>query len=224
MAKAPQDWDFNDNSVDPVSTVDETRRTLLKMAAGLVAIGATSFMLPSLARAEPSGGRRILIAYFSRTGTTREVAQQIQHHIGGDLLELKTVTPYPAAYRATTNQAKQEQQENARPALTAQVANMAAYDTLLLGFPNWWGTLPMAFFTFLDQYDLAGKSIIPFCTHEGSGFGSSLNDLGRYCGQAKLQEGLALRGGGVDNVATDEVRAEIRAWLDGLALVARKIT
>ncbi len=222
MAKAPQDWDFNDNSVDPVSSVDGTRRTLLKMAAGLMVMGAAGFMLPSLARAEPSGGRRILITYFSRTGTTREVAQQIQRHIGGDLFEIKTVTPYPAAYRATTNQAKQEQQENARPALTAQVANMAAYDTLLLGFPNWWGTLPMAFFTFLDQYGLAGKSIIPFCTHEGSGFGRSLEDLGRYCGQAKLLEGLALRGGGVDNVASDDVRAEVRAWLDGLALAVRK--
>lgn len=200
---------------------DLKRRSLLKLATGLLGLGITGVSLPSLARAPQTGGGRTLIAYFSRSGTTREVALQIQQHIGGVLFELKTVTPYPDAYRATTNQAKREQQANARPELTAEIQNMADFDTVLLGFPNWWGTLPMAFFTFLEHYDFTGKAVIPFCTHEGSGFGSSLDDLRTYCSKARILEGLALRGGGVDRVTGDAVREEVTQWLDGLAIPSR---
>ena len=97
---------------------------------------------------------------------------------------------------------------------------MNAYDTVFIGFPNWWGTLPMVFFTFLEQYKLAGKTVIPFCTHEGSGFGRSLDDIRARCGNARILDGLALRGGGVERVATDSVRKEIAQWLDGLNLAS----
>ncbi|MFV0602004.1 MAG: flavodoxin [Brachymonas sp.] len=194
---------------------------MIKLVAGFLAGGiAQGVVLPSLSRAQPATGRRILIAYYSRTGTTREIARQIQARVGGELFELKTAHSYPAAYRATTNQAKRELNEGIRPVLVTQVADMAAYDTVFIGFPNWWGTLPMAFFTFLEQYKLAGKTVIPFCTHEGSGFGSSLEDIRARCGNARMLEGLALRGGGVDRVAGESARQEVARWLDSVKLLS----
>ncbi len=198
---------------------DSARRRLIKLTAGLV-VGVAAGMVTSPSRAQAPAGRRILIAYYSRTGSTRDVANQIRARVGGDLFELKTTHSYPAAYRATTEQAKREQEEGFRPVLATRVADMNAYDTVFIGFPNWWGTLPMAFFSFLEQYPLAGKTVIPFCTHEGSGFGRSLEDIRARCGNARILDGLALRGGGVERVANDSVRKEIAQWLDGLNLAS----
>jgi len=173
----------------------KSRRKVLKIAAaGVVAGMAAPFLVrQSAAQSINLKGRKILIVYFSRTGNTREVANQIRQQVGGDLFEVRTVQPYPAAYRATTDQAKREQQENARPALTAEVNYMAGYDVVFIGYPNWWGTLPMAYFTFLEHYDFAGKTIVPFCTHEGSHMGRSESDLRRLCPRSILATGIALR-------------------------------
>ena len=199
------------------------RRRLLKLAAGFAAGGlASRLAFAQQSPAKNAGEHRILIAYYSRTGTTREMANQIRARVRGDLFELKTAHSYPAEYRATTNQAKRELNEGFRPALVGQIADMGTYDTVFIGFPNWWGTLPMAFFTFLEQYELAGKTVIPFCTHEGSQFGRSLEDLRARCGNARILEGLALRGGGVERVARDAVREEVVRWLDRLNLSAPK--
>lgn len=208
-----------------IASGEPGRRRLIKLAAGLVAGGVASGLLFSpQGLAQQTGGRRSLIAYYSRTGTTREVANRIRARIGGELFELKTTHSYPAEYRATTNQAKRELNDGFRPILVNQIDNMDAYDTVFIGFPNWWGTLPMAFFTFLEQYKLAGKTVIPFCTHEGSGFGSSLEDIRARCGNARILEGLALRGGGIDRVARDSVREEINRWLDRLGFVPRSVS
>lgn len=199
---------------------DPGRRRLMKLAAGIVTGGASSMLVaPAVASAQQAGGRNILIAFYSRTGTTREVANQIRTLVGGELFELRTAHSYPAEYRATTNQAKRELNEGFRPVLATSVANIEAYDTVFIGFPNWWGTLPMAFFTFLEKYKLAGKTVVPFCTHEGSRFGSSLGDIRERCGNARILEGLALRGGGVDRVARDSVREEVARWVHGLGFV-----
>lgn len=210
----------NKNRRDP-DRIATPRRQFLKTAAGFAAsITAGLQSGPSFAQtgSQPTG--RILVAYFSRTGTTREVAKQIHKLTGGELFELRTAHSYPAEYRATTNQAKRELNEGFRPVLTTRVADMASYDTVFVGFPNWWGTLPMAFFSFLEQYPLAGKTVIPFCTHEGSRFGRSLEDLRAHCGNARILEGLALRGGGVDWVARESVHQEIAQWLRGLGLAS----
>lgn len=195
------------------------RRKLIKLAAGLIAGGSLSglsFVPP--AAAQPAGGRRILVAYYSRTGTTREVARQIQKTVGGALFELRTVHHYPDEYRPTTQQAKRELEDGYRPQLATPVNAMETYDTVFIGFPNWWGTMPMAFFSFLEQYPLDGKTVIPFCTHEGSGFGRSLDDLRANCGSARILDGLALRGGGVERVARESAQKEIGGWLRGLGL------
>jgi flavodoxin len=155
-----------------------------------------------------SGHGKVLIAYFSWSGNTRTIAQEIAKTTGGDLFEIKTTSTYPTNYNTVVDQAQKEQQANIRPALTAQVNNMNNYDTVILGFPNWWGTMPMAVFTFLESYNFAGKTIIPFCTHEGSGLGRSESDIKKTCQGATIREGLAIRGGSVKTAGNN-----VTTWL-----------
>lgn len=156
---------------------------------------------------------KILIAYFSKTGNTRNVAQEIQKNVGGDLFEIKTTNTYPEEYQATTEQAKTEKNNNFRPQLVAEVANFDSYDVIFVGYPIWWGTMPMGVFSFLEQYNFAGKTVIPFCTHEGSGLGNSISDIKRTCPQANVLKGLALRG---SNAASSQ--QEIAAWLKSIGM------
>ena len=138
--------------------------------------------------------QKSLIAYFSRKennyvggsivnlpiGNTEVIAKKIQGLTGSDLFQIQTVQPYPADYTETTRVAQDELSGNARPELTEMVADMDSYEVIYLGYPNWWGTMPMAVFTFLDSYDFSGKTIVPYCTHEGSGLGSSERDSGSF--------------------------------------------
>jgi len=150
-----------------------------------------------------------LIAYFSKTGNTKTIADQIQGTVGRDLFQVITVDSYPAEYRATTEAARKELDNNYRPPLRDKVENMESYDVVFLGFPNWWATMPMAMFTFLESYDFSGKVIIPFCTHEGSGLGRSVTDLMRLAPNSEIRDGLAIRGSRAGNAHT-----EVRQWLN----------
>lgn len=111
-------------------------------------------------------GGKTLVAYFSYSGNTRQVANQIKELTGADIFEIQTVNAYPAEYKPCTEVAKKEMEENARPAIKGRVADMAQYDVIFVGCPSWWHTAPMAVLTFLESYDLSGKTVIPFCTHE----------------------------------------------------------
>lgn len=133
---------------------------------------------------------KILIAYFSKTGTTEGVAQQIQSLVGGDLIKIETVTPYPEDYTETTEIAKQEQTDHARPAISTSVENIAAYDTIFIGYPIWWGTAPMAVHTFLESYDFTGKTVIPFSTSGGSPIDGSISNIETICSGAAVLQGL----------------------------------
>lgn len=161
-----------------------------------------------------TGNKKILIAYFSKTGNTREIANQIHANVGGDMFEIKTVDPYPADYKATVDQAKREQENNYRPKLATVVQNMDSYDVIFLGYPNWWGTMPMAVFTFLEGYNFSGKTIIPFCTHEGSRLGRSVNDIHQLCPQAALLDGLAIQGSSAKNAQND-----VATWLRQIGMI-----
>ena len=166
--------------------------------------------------------KKCLIAYFSRkgqnyvsgrivdlkVGNIEVVANMIQKMTGGDLFHIESVTAYPKDYTETTEVAKNELRAKARPMLTGQVENMKGYDVVFLGYPNWWGTMPMAVFTFLESYDFSGKTILPFCTHEGSGIGNSERDIKKLCPNAKVQTGLAIRGGSVNGAA-----GMVRRWV-----------
>jgi flavodoxin len=168
-----------------------------------------------------------LIVYFSRTGNnyvggrivnlavgnTEVAAQMIQKHTGGDLFRIDTVKHYPEDYDETTDVARQELRQNARPELAGRVDNLGDYTVVFLGYPNWWGTMPMAVYTFLEAYDFAGRTIVPFCTHEGSGLGHSESDIRKLCPGATVLKGLAITGGSVRNAGN-----EIAAWLRGLGV------
>ena len=129
-------------------------------------------------------GNTILVAYFSATGTTEQVAQQAAEVLDADLYEIVPEEPYTEADLAyyTGGRADQEQDDpNARPAITGGVEDMSQYDTILLGYPIWHGQAPRIISTFLESYDFAGKTIIPFCTSHSSGVGSSADDLHDLC-------------------------------------------
>jgi flavodoxin len=181
----------------------------------LIALVA-AFMANSIgAQAQKTEGKsqKSLIAYFSWGGNTREIAKQIQQQIGGDLFEIKTVKPYPTDYNECIDVAKKEQQANARPALADTVKNFAAYDVVFVGYPNWWGTMPKALFTFLEAYNFSGKTIVPFCTHGGGIWGRSLNDLKKLCPDATVLEGLAISGNLVRRSKDDVVK-----WLQKIGI------
>lgn len=166
-----------------------------------------------------------LIAYFSRKGSnyvggsivnltignTEVIANKIEELTGSDMFEIKTVKSYPKDYTETTNVAQDELRENARPELTEIVDDMDSYDVIYLGYPNWWGTMPMAVYTFLESYDFSGKTIIPYCTHEGSGMGSSERDIKKLCPNAKVLSGLAIKGCSVKSVAGTIIKTKIEA-------------
>lgn len=132
-------------------TADHSRRTFLKNAvAGLLAGAATQLLpgLSSASAAEKSGqGKKVLVVYYSRSGNTREIANQIHMLVGGDIVELQTVNPYPTEYRATTEQAKQELQSGYRPPLKTKISNIASFDIIIVGSPCWWGTFAMPVWT-----------------------------------------------------------------------------
>lgn len=163
----------------------------------------------------------ILIVYYSRKGenywggsirnlskgNTEIVAEMIHSAVGGELFEVDTVTPYSADYNTCTEEAKRELHANARPELKKYMDSLDGCDTIFVGYPNWWGTMPMAMFTFLEHYDLSGKRIIPFCTNEGSGMGNSERDLKKICVGASVESGLSVHG---CEAANSE--AKVSAW------------
>ena len=151
---------------------------------------------------------KILIVYYSKTGNTRTVAEYIHKTVGGDIFEIKPANAYPKEYQATTEIAKREQEANARPKLVSNVGNISQYDIIFLGYPIWWGSMPMFFFTFLESHDLKGKSIIPFCTHGGGGAGKSVADIRKLSPGATIKDGLAVAGRNANSTGND-----VTAWL-----------
>lgn len=183
----------------------------MKQLLVFAAVAATVFAVIA-ARATESfaAPKNVLIAYFSRSGNTLTIARQIQKAAGGDLFEIATAKPYPKDYHATVDLAQKELRENARPALkTAKVPNLASYDFVFIGSPNWWGTLPTPVMTFLEENDMSGRTVAQFITHEGSGFGRSERDLKKLCPKSKIVEGIEVRGGSV-NSAQDDVSAWVK--------------
>ena len=154
-----------------------------------------------------------LIAYFSWSGNTEQMAQAIGAETGGDLFPIEPAAPYTEDYDALLDIARQEQAENARPELAAQVENWNRYDVVFVGYPNWWSDAPMAVYTFLEAYDFTGKTLIPFNTSASGGFGRSLSGIEESAAGANILEGLALTEGELDGV-----QGEVHAWLAGLGL------
>lgn len=183
-------------------------------------------------------GVRVLIAYFTRAdniridpkidavasasinakdssyqGNVAIMADYIKTATGGDTFSILTTKNYPTGYRDTTNVAKTEQNNDARPELSTHVEHMEDYDIIFLGYPDWWGAMPMPVYTFLEEYDFAGKTIIPFASHEGSGLGNGPSEIARICPGADVKMGFAVRGSAVGSCENDLVK-----WIDSLSL------
>jgi flavodoxin len=184
----------------------------------------TLVCLEAQMQAQTQPGGKILVAYFSWSGNAKALAGQIARETGGDLFEIKTVRTYSDIYNECIEEAKQEQNNNARPALSGSVSNMAQYGTVFLCYPNWWGTLPMGVFTFLEAYDFSGKTIYPLITHGGSRFGRSLDDIKKLCPRAVLGEGIDISA--FDTNPNDSTRVttpnrNVTAWVRRVGIAAR---
>ena len=170
--------------------------------------------------------KKILVVYFSRTGeeygigkiskgNTAIIAEMIAQNVNADLFEVKPATPYPDNYDACTELAKRELEQNVRPAFAANINNLAQYDTVFIGYPIWWGAIPRVMMNFLESNNFSGKTIIPFCTHGGSGLAGTEREIKTACPGAKVLDGLAIVGRTAQN---DSVAAkkDVDAWLKTL--------
>jgi len=180
----------------------------------ILAIVATGlFIFSNVSIAAEKG--QSLVLYFSHSGNTLALAERIHEQVGGDLAELKTANPYPPEYDTVVEQAKREQNDKYRPQLVTAFDNIDSYSVIFIGYPNWWGTMPMALFTFFEHYDLAGKVLVPFCTHEGSYLGRSVTDMQALAPRATILDGLAVRGKAVESRSAGN---DVADWLADLNL------
>lgn len=163
---------------------------------------------------EVSEGQRILVSYFSRSGNTERVAQEIERQTDGTLFEIVPEEPYPDDYDETVERFRRERDEDARPEVAGTVEDMDSYDIVFVGFPIWGGDIPYVVRTFLEQYDLDGKTVVPFCTHGGSRFGSSLGTLEGLCPDSEILEGYEVSGSSAGNVED-----EVSDWLRVIEIV-----
>ena len=177
-------------------------------------------------QAAPVTNKKILVAYFSRTGeeysvghitkgNTAIVAELIAQKMDADLFEIKPATPYPDDYKACTELAKTELNTNARPALAANIDNLEQYDTVFIGYPIWWGAVPRVVMTFLESGDFSGKKIIPFCTHGGSGLANTEREIKDACPNSQVLEGLAIVGR-IAQTDSNATETGVDAWLKTL--------
>lgn len=157
---------------------------------------------------------KTLIAYFSWGGNTRTVANHIHNLIGGDIVEIETVVPYPDTYEQVTQIVPGQLESDYRPELKTKVENMDEYDTLIVGTPIWGGHLAPPVKSFLAGYNLAGKSIAPFCTHGGSGTAQSVSDIRSVCTDVTILKSLAIYGNRAGNA-----RGEIEQWLKQIGII-----
>ena len=139
----------------------------------------------------------------------------IAQKTGADIFEVKAATPYPDNYDACTELAKKELESNARPAIAGNVGNLAQYDTIFIGYPIWWSAVPRVMMTFIESNDFNGKTIIPFCTHGGSGLAGTERELKEACPNSKVLQGLAISGRAAQNDSAS-VQKDVDAWLKTL--------
>lgn len=188
---------------------------LLIVALLLVGCGSTSARQQTPPEATSTNkaqaaapAKKTLILYYSHTGNTRELAEQIRQKTGADIVEIRTVRPYPTVYNELTEQAKREQNSGFRPPIQPLNINIAEYDTIFIGSPIWWSTIATPVTTFLSEQNMAGKTLIPFVTHGGSGLARTVNAIKELAPQANVRDGLAIRSSNVKSAQKD-----IDSWL-----------
>jgi len=170
---------------------------------------------------------KILIMYLSRTNNTKTVAEIIHKNVGGTLIALELEKPYPVNYQQTVQQVVQENETGYLPPLKTKIDSMVKYDVVFVGFPTWGMKLPPPIKSFLNQYDLSGKTVIPFNTNAGYGIGSSFDTVKELCKNSKVLEGFSTKGGverdGVlfvmEGEKRIEVQTDVRKWLQKIGVL-----
>ena len=177
--------------------------------------------------ADQTGNSNVLVLYFSRTGeqyvvgvidkgNTAIVAEMIAEQTGADLFEILPADDhYPMTYAELTDVARQEQNEQARPAYAGELPDLSQYDTVFIGAPVWWGDWPMILYTVFENNDFSGKTLIPFSTHEGSGLSGFDRKLASACPDSTVLDGLAVRGNEAQN-DREQVQSAVKDWIAGL--------
>ena len=171
---------------------------------------------------QTEGGSNMLVVYFSlageqygvgviEEGNTSIIAHMIAEQTGADLFEIEAVTPYPTSHSELLDVSRQEMANNARPEIAGTVDNMDDYDTIFIGYPNWWGEMPMIVYNFLESYDLSGKTIVPFCTHGGSGLSNTESTIADITG-GTMKDGFTISGTTAQN-DRDTARSQVTEWL-----------
>lgn len=160
-----------------------------------------------------AANNNILIVYFTWSGNSRTLAGYVRDITGGDIFEIIPAQMYPSQYRATTQQAREELDNNYLPEIKNKIGNLSSFDIVILCYPNWWGTIPQIVKRFLQDNDFSGKTIAPVCTHEGSRMGRSLTDIRALCPNSTITEGLDVRGGNVENA-----RNTVRDWINKIGI------
>jgi len=171
--------------------------------------------------------KKILIVYLSRTNNTKTIAEIIHKNVGGKLVALELEKPYPEDYRATVQQVVQENETGYLPPLKTKIDSIQNYDVVFVGFPTWGMKLPPPMKSFLKQYDLSGKTVVPFNTNDGYGIGSSFDTVKELCPNSNMPDGFTIKGGvesdGQPRLSKDEnkkeAEKEVKKWLQKIKLV-----
>lgn len=200
----------------------------MKKILSVILAGLTFFTIHNTKAEEiDMTGKKGLVVYFSRTGeqysvgnitegNTAIIAKMIAEQTGADLFEVKLKNDtYPTAYKALTEVALAEKKANARPEIEGKVENFSDYETVFIGFPNWWADMPMAMYTFIESYDWADKTIVPFVTHEGSGLSSIPNKMESAAHPKAILSGFEIYGHIAQN-SREEAKEKVSAWLKKL--------
>ena len=215
---APAEFTKKDEAVPPSSSNVQT-----ELSAPADDAAPDGSQMDDAAQTEQTkGDSHMLVAYFSlageqygvgvvEEGNTSIIAHMIAEQTGADLFEIKPVTPYPTTYQGLLDVSRQEMRDNARPEIADTVNNMDDYDTIFIGYPNWWGDMPMIVYSFLESYDLSGKTIVPFCTHGGSGLSNTESTIADITG-GTMKKGLAIPGTTAQN-DRDTARSKVTQWL-----------
>lgn len=161
---------------------------------------------------DANSGASIVVKNKDVLGNMQYMAMTIQEAIGGELFRIETKKKYPLEHETLVNQAKEEQNEEVRPELATHIENVEQYDIIFLGYPNWWGDMPQPLYTFLEEYDFSGKTIIPFNSHGGSGFSNTIEEI------KKLQPNATVKDDGLSISRNDvaDSEQEITDWAKGL--------
>lgn len=157
--------------------------------------------------------KNILIAYYSWSGNTKRIAEAIHQEVGGVLFEIEPEIPYPSSYQATVDQAKREIKDEYKPPIKGRVENMDIFDIVFIGTPNWWSTMAPPVATFLTQYDLSQKTIVPFCTHGGGGEGRIVKDIEKLCPNTEILEIFS-----VNEDYNKDLKEKISPWLKKIGI------